>query len=180
VAVFAGLVNQAKVAASGLLLKYLARASVAIPFVVALGFALAAMTLMLVERFGHVAAYWTMAGGLAVIGLIAGFAVSIKEHEEKLAEPKAEAGNSQHLMSDATAQAIAQGPLAILGALFATPGGTTTALKAARIIGRNWPLALLLVVIGVLIWPTEDDGAIAESAEPARTPDGSHPDGTYH
>ena len=45
---FAGLVNQAKAAFSSLLLKYVARASVAIPFVIALGFALAAMTLMLV------------------------------------------------------------------------------------------------------------------------------------
>src|SRR5262245_50046107 len=82
--------------------------------------------------------------------------------------------------SDATAQAITQAPLAMLGALFATPGGTTTALKAARIVGRNWPLALLLVMIGVLFWPTEGDGAIADSAEPARKPDGADPLETYH
>ena len=45
------------------MLKYVARASVAIPFVIALGFALAAIAVMLVERFGHVTAYWMMAGG---------------------------------------------------------------------------------------------------------------------
>jgi hypothetical protein len=177
--VFAGLVNQAKAAVSSLLLKYVARASVAIPFVIALGFALAAITLMLVERFGHVAAYWTMAGGLAAIGLIAAVAVSAKEHEEELEEQKAEVANQQ-VMSDATAQAITQAPLAMLGALFSMPGGTTTALKAARIVGRNWPLALLLVMIGVLFWPTEGDGATADSAEPAPKPDGSHPVETYH
>jgi len=169
-AVFAGLVNQAKAAVSSLVLKYLARVSVAIPFVVALGFALAAMALMLVERFGHVAAYWTMAGGLAVIGLIAAFAVSAKEHEGER-EQKAEAANAQQVMSDATAQAFAQAPLAMLGALFATPGGTTTALKAAGVVGRNWPLALLVVMIGVLFWPAEGDGATTDSAEPARQPD---------
>ena len=176
---FAGLVNQAKAAVSSLLLKYVARASVAIPFVIALGFALAAMTLMLVERFGHVTAYWTMAGALAAIGLIAAVAVSAKEHEEELEEQKAQAAN-QPVMSDATAQAITQAPLAMLGTLFATPGGTTTALKAARIAGRNWPLVLLLVMIGVLFWPTEEDAAIADSAEPARKPDGSQPVETYH
>ena len=176
---FAGLVNQAKAAVSSLLLKYVARASVAIPFVIGLGFALAAITLMLVERFGHVVAYWTMAGGLAAIGLIAAVAVSAKEHEVELEEQKADTSN-QHVMSDATAQAITQAPLAMLGALFATPGGTTTALKAARIVGRNWPLALLLVMIGVLFWPTEGDGAIADSAEPARKPDGADPLETYH
>ena len=82
---FAGLINQAKAAASGLVLKYVARASVAIPFVIALGFALAALTVMLVQRFGHVTAYWLMAGGLAAIGVIAAIGVSVKEHEEEVA-----------------------------------------------------------------------------------------------
>jgi hypothetical protein len=58
---FAGVINQAKAAASGLLLKYVARASVAV--LIALGFALAAVTVMLVERFGQVTAYWLLAGG---------------------------------------------------------------------------------------------------------------------
>ena len=75
---------------SHLVLKYVARASVAIPFVIALGFALAAVAVMLVERFGHVTAYWIMAGGLAAIGAIAAIAVSVKEHEEEVAEQKAE------------------------------------------------------------------------------------------
>src|SRR6202008_50582 len=86
VPVFAGLIHQAKAAASGLVLKYVARASVAIPFVIALGFALAAITMMLVQRFGHVTAYWLVAGGLAAIGGVAAIAVGVKEHEEEVAE----------------------------------------------------------------------------------------------
>ena len=62
---FQGLINNAKSAVSGLVLKYVARASVAVPFVIALGFALAAITVMLVNRFGQITAYWTIAGGLA-------------------------------------------------------------------------------------------------------------------
>lgn len=177
---FARLVDQAKAAVSSLVLKYVARASVAIPFVIALGFALTAITIMLVERFGHVAAYWTMAGGLAAIGIIAAVAVTAKEHEEELGEQKAAAANTQHVMSDATAQAITQAPLAALGTLFAMPGGTANALKAARIVGRHWPLALLLVMIGVLFWPTEGNGATADGVEPARKPDGSDAVETYH
>ena len=50
---FAGLINQARVAASHLVLRYVARASVAIPFIIALGFAIAAVAVMLVGRFGH-------------------------------------------------------------------------------------------------------------------------------
>jgi hypothetical protein len=62
---FTGLLNSAKSAVSGLLLRYVARASVAFPFVIAAGFALAACTMMLAERFVHITAYWLVAGGLA-------------------------------------------------------------------------------------------------------------------
>jgi hypothetical protein len=88
--VFAGLINQAKSAVIGLILKYVARASVGAPFIIALGFALAAITVMLVGRFGHVLAYWLVAGGLAVIGLVAAILVSVKEHEEEVAGKEAE------------------------------------------------------------------------------------------
>jgi len=86
--VFAGLINKAKGAASGLVLKYLARASVAIPFVIALGFALAALSVMVVQRFGYVFGCWIMAGALTLIGVIATIAVSIKEQEENMANKK--------------------------------------------------------------------------------------------
>ena len=87
---FAGLINRAKGAASGLVLKYLARASVAIPFVIALGFALAASSAMVVQRFGYVFGCWIMAGALTLIGVIATIAVSIKEQEENMANQKAD------------------------------------------------------------------------------------------
>jgi hypothetical protein len=74
--VFQDLINNAKSAASGLVLKYLARASVAVPFIIGLGFALAAITVMLIDRFGHVTAYWAVAGGLAVVGALASVIVS--------------------------------------------------------------------------------------------------------
>jgi len=48
-----------------------------------------------------------------------------------------------------------QAPIALLGAAFTAPGGVTTALKVARILGHNFPLVLLLVTIGALFWPTE-------------------------
>ena len=105
---FAGLIGQAKDAVSGLVLKYVARASVAIPFVVALGFAIAAVSIMLVERFGHVTAYWIMASGLAVIGVIAAIAVSVKEHEQGVTADKAEGSDTQEVVSEATAQAMVQ------------------------------------------------------------------------
>jgi hypothetical protein len=121
--VFAGLIQQAKSAASHLIVNYVARASVAVPFVIAAGFALAAITVMLVERFGHVMAYWLVAGGLALIGVIASIVVSVKEHEEEAAEQQAAKTDTEEVVSDATAQALVQTPVALLGAIMTMPGG---------------------------------------------------------
>jgi hypothetical protein len=174
--VFAGLINHAKAAASHLVAKYAARASVAVPFVIALGFALAAIALMLVERFGHVTGYWIMAGGLAAIGIIASIIVSVKEHEEDVAEQKAEQADTKEVVSEATAEAMLQVPVALLGAVFTAPGGATTALAVARVLGRNYPLVLLLVLIGALFWPARTE-AVENLGTP---PNGLRPGDTYH
>jgi len=178
--VFAGLINQAKSALSRVVMEYVARASVAVPFVIALGFALAAIAVMLVERFGHIAGYWIMAGGLAAIGVIAAIAVSAKEHKEEVADQQAEETDNRSVISGATAQAMAQAPLALLGALFSAPGGATSVLKIAQILGRNFPMVLLLAMIGALFWPTAakaPDDAIDQSNA---KPNGFHPVETYH
>jgi hypothetical protein len=170
--VFAGLINQAKSAASGVVLKYLARATVAVPFIIALGFALAAITVMLVERFGHVTAYWLVAGGLAAVGIVAAAAVSVKEQEEDEAEQEAQDADTGDVVSEATAQAVAQSPIALLGALFSMPGGPASALNIARVLGRNFPLVLLLVVIGALFWPSGDESS-DEQVDTIHKPNGA-------
>lgn len=169
---FAGLIKQAKSTVSGLVLRYVARASVAVPFVIALGFALAALTVMLVERFGHVMAYWLVAGGLATIGVVAAIVVSVKEHQEEVAEEQAEKTDTAEVVSEAAAEAFVQTPIALLGTLFTVPGGASAALSTARLLGRNYPLVLLLVMIGALFWPTKQDERTEDYHE-VRKPNGS-------
>jgi hypothetical protein len=169
--VFAKLTNQAKLAASHLVLRYVARVSVAVPFIIAAGFALAAITLMLIERFGHVMADWLVAGGMALIGVVASVVVAVKEHDEAAAKQQAAKADTEEVVSEATAQALVQTPIALLGDLMTMPGGVAGALSAARLLGRNWPLVLLLVLIGGLFWPTED--ATAEEDRVGRKPNGS-------
>ena len=118
---FQGLINSAKSAVSSVILKYVARASVAVPFVIALGFALAAIAAMLVDRFGHIAGYWLVAGGLAAIGVIAAIFVSAREHEEGVADQQAETTDTSKVATEVAAQA----PLVILGGLLSLPGGAS-------------------------------------------------------
>ena len=164
---FQGLLNSAKSAVSSLILKYVARASVAIPFVIALGFALAAIAALAVDRFGHIAGYWLMAGGLAAIGAIAAIFVSAREQKEEVADQKAEATDT----SNVATQVATQAPLAVLGGLLTLPGGATTAFKVAQVLGRNYPLVLLAALIGLLFWPTPKDDE--ETTITAFKPNGS-------
>jgi uncharacterized membrane protein len=171
---FRGLINDAKSAVASTITKYLARASVAVPFVVAFGFATAALTLMLVERFGAIAGYWMVAGGFAAIGLVAALAVGVKEHEEEIADKRAEQHDTAEVGSEAAAQAAVQLPIAALGALFSSPGGATTAAGGIKLLIRNMPLVVLLVLISMLFWPTESD-ANQEEDWAASKPNGMHP-----
>ena len=175
---FRGLINDAKAAAGSLVGKYLVRVSVAVPFVIAVGFGVAALTLILVERFGANNAYLMVAGGFTLIGLIAAVVVSVKEQEEVVAEAKAETGDTASVATDAAAQAAAQAPLALLGMLFATPAGPAALAGGAKLLARNIPLVVLLVLIGMLFWPSEPTAEAAADidADPLRgKPNGAHP-----
>ena len=69
--------------------RYVVRASVAVPFFAAAGFATATVTLMLIESYGEIAAAWIVAGGFTAIGVVAAAVVSAKEHQEETAEARA-------------------------------------------------------------------------------------------
>jgi hypothetical protein len=174
---FKGLINDAKTAAGALVAKYLARVSVAVPFIAALGFATAATTVMLVERFGHIAAYWMVAGGFVLIGLIATLVVSVKEQEEEVAEQQAEARDTAEVGTDAAAQAAVQLPIALLGAVLSSPAvGSGAVTGGIRLLGRNIPLVILLALLALLFWPTKSgDAEAAESDADPHRPNGMHP-----
>ena len=72
------------------------------------------------------------------------------------------------VVSEAAAQAAVQTPIALLGALLSMPGGGSSALSVARLLGRNFPLVLLLVMIGALFWPTEETGPAGADADAPR------------
>jgi hypothetical protein len=174
---FRGLINDAKSAAGSVIGKYLARASVAVPFLVAFGFATAAVSLMLVERFGAITGYWMVAGGFTAIGLIATLLVTVKEQEEEMAEKKAEQADTAGVAGEAAVQAAAQAPLALLGALFASPMGPSTLASGAKLVARNIPLIVLAALIAMLFWPQGEDDAAQEAAVDAGKPNGARASG---
>ena len=183
---FRGLINDAKSAAGAVVAKYAVRASVAVPFLVAVGFATAAAVLMLTERFGAMTAYWIMAGSFTAIGLVAALVVGLKEQEEEVAEAVAEKSDTAAVATDAAAQAAVQMPIALLGTLLSSPAGPVSVSGLARMVGRNLPLVALLALIALIFWPNEtseepdaaDHAATGNEALPTVRPNGAHPSAT--
>jgi hypothetical protein len=156
--VFQGLINNVKSAAGSIAAKYAARASVAVPFIVALGFATAGTTLMLVEQFGHRNAYFIVASGFGAIGLLGAFIVWTSEQDEVIAAERAAQAKATGVTTDAALTGAIQMPLALLGGLVSSPAGPASVLGLARLVGRNLPLVLLLIAMGALFWPKPSAG----------------------
>jgi hypothetical protein len=162
---FRGLINDAKSAATSVIAKYLARASVAIPFLIAVGFAIAAITHMLIAHFGAVVGCWILAAGFTLIGVVATLFVKHKEQEEEVAEQQAEAGDTAEVANEAAAQALVQMPVALIGALLSAPVGPKAVANSAKVLLRNLPLVVLLALLALLFWPTTGEGAASKEAD---------------
>ena len=173
---FRALINDAKAAATSVVAKYLARASVAVPFLIAAGFAIAAITHMLIQRFGAVLGCWLLAAGFTLIGVVATLLVKVKEHEEEVAEQQAEAADTAEVANEAAAQALMQAPLALVGGLLSTPLGPKSVANGAKLILRNLPLVVLLGLIALLFWPTQPTAAEGDQDQGEEQPPGPEPD----
>ena len=161
---FRGLISDAKSAAGSVMAKYLARASVVVPFVIALAFATNAITLMLIDRFGSIAAFWMLAGGFIVIGLVATRVVTVKEQVEEVAEKQIATQDAARAATGAAAQFAMQGLLALLSMLLSTPPRSATLAAGAKKIVRNIPPLVLLALLALLFWPNLPKGD-AEGAD---------------
>jgi hypothetical protein len=166
---FRALVNDIKSAAGSLVARYVVRASVAVPFFAAAGFATAAVTLMLIESYGAIAAAWIVAGGFAAIGVVAAAVVSAKEQEEEVAEARAAEADTGKVTSAAVTQVAEQIPLALLGALLSTPFGPNALAGGAKVIARNIPLVVLIAVLGLLLRPSNSEPSTDAEADEVRS-----------
>ena len=116
------------------------------------------ITLMLIDRFGSIAAFWMVAGGFLVIGLIA---VAVKEHEEEVIKMLAASQDVTGISTGAVVQVSMQALMALLGALLSTPPRSGTLASGAKMVIRNIPLVALLALLTFLFRPsnTESDAA---------------------
>jgi hypothetical protein len=143
------LISDAKSSPLSFINGYVIRAAVAVPFVIAIGFATAAVTLTLVDRFGPVAAFWMVAGGFSMIGLTATHVVTARRQEV------AQKQSANHdFTTGAPAQTAAPTLIALLNALLSTPPTAENRPEVAKPTVRNIPLVVLLALLASMFWPS--------------------------
>ena len=145
---FQGLFKRAERSIDSAISKFVGRATVAVPLLVAGGFATAALSIKLVELYGHVSAYAIMAVLFSVIALIT-MAVNNKESEP------AAAGNAEaETATDASQEADEESdgpqlPPEVMALL--TSVAPAAAPGIARGVARNLPLIFILAIAAFVI-----------------------------
>jgi hypothetical protein len=94
-------------------------------------------------RYGAQIAYLLLAGGFTLFGMVAALVVTVKEQEEEVAEAQAEAEGTPAVAKEVAMQA----PLRIAQRCWRARWGPRR-FGIAKLLGRNLPLVLLLVVGG--------------------------------
>ena len=130
--------------------KYALRASVAVPFVLAMAYGLAALTTVLIASYGYRDAYLMMTGGFAAVGLLSGILVWIKERRAD-AEEMAQEVNSR--TTAALAVTAAKTAKELPAAVSRGASDTKSSIAGLGDLAiRNWPVvvagSLLLLILG--------------------------------
>lgn len=154
---FQGLLRRAERSVNQVIARALERALVAVPLLVAAGFATAAVTLKLVELYGSVIAYGLMAAIFAVIGLVAMAVVGMGTSEQPAEDTPSGTENDQPSQAegliDNAADLLTPEVRSFLGSV------APTALPVAlRGVTRNLPLILMLAAAAYVISLFGDGG----------------------
>jgi hypothetical protein len=153
---FGKLISHLTSGISNAVTKYALRVSVAVPFVLAMAYGLAALTTILIASYGYREAYLLMTGGFVALGIVSGILVWIKERRAE-ADEKAQEANSRTTAALAVTAAKTAKELPA-----AVSGGASDAKSSIAGLGdlaiRNWPVvvagSLLLLFLGA---PSKDN-----------------------
>lgn len=145
---FGKLLSYATSGITNLIAKYAVRASVAVPFLFALGFGLAGLTVILIDAFGYRDAYLLLAGAFLALGVVAAVAVWIKERSEEAASSAGTRRGSAAAIAAMAVETAKQVPSAIAAG---TTDTSSSYRGLAKLTERNWPLAVAAAAAIVLL-----------------------------
>jgi hypothetical protein len=165
--VFQEIVNRAQRSVDSLVSKYVTRMIVAIPFLIAVGFATAAATTKLANAYGTEIAYLTLAAGFAIVGLLAAASIAVAKEGNPSDQAASEESASIAASATQSDSDTLPGNLELLLPLLGTVGPIALPM-AARVLFKNLPVILAAAVLIYLLF--SDRAQHTGSVEPSAVP----------
>lgn len=148
---FSKLVQYATNSVTSVVTKYLLRASVVIPFLFAAAFGLAGVTVILINEFGYRDAYFALAGGFGILGILCAVAVWLKERAD---EPNASHGTDPETKAKIASAAVETAKQ--MPAAFSRGTSGDSAGSLAKSVSRSWPLIVAVAVVALILGGATD------------------------
>ena len=146
---FEAIVNRAQRSVETVVSKYVARATVAVPFVIALGFGTASAAVKLTEDYGNMTAYGILAGAFAAVGLATSAAIAVSNRSPPAAVVVSADTPPAMLQAETGTNGTLPDTELLLAALGAL--GPAAIPGLVRLLIKNLPLLIGLIVIGYLM-----------------------------
>ena len=167
---FSGMFARIRLAASSAMGSVLGRLAVGVLLIIAAAFAVAALTLALIDHFGSQIAYLILAIGFASLGGLVAVLLSAKEDEaaaeEQARAVSASASASNSFINAETALAVAT----TLAPMLMRPSNLTSVFGSARFLIRNLPLLILALAVLILVFPFDRVPPLRADTSPQPSP----------
>lgn len=163
---FDALINRAANSVESAVARYAVRAAIGVPFVIALGFGVAAVTITLSDRFGPAAAYGLLAAGFAAIGLVAVAARAATYHGATNLSPVEPVADAASAGSPPAEDPVSNSSSDLLLTALSTvgPRAIPAIPSLFRFLARNWALVLAVAMVVLML-------AMEKSKEPQGAPE---------
>jgi hypothetical protein len=149
---FDSIINRAQHSVESAVLRYVMRVAVAVPFIIAFGFGIAAASTKLVQLYGQSSAYAMIAGsfaglGLILVGILAFVKPSASASEDYAAAPETVASTGSTAGASAIDSDLLVATLGIAG-----PKIIPAIPFLLRFVVRNWSLVLAGILITYMLF----------------------------
>lgn len=167
--IFQSVIRRAETAIENMVDQALARVMVALPLLVAAGFATAALSTYLNTRYGTQNGHLIMAGAFAAMGLVAMLYVSSMGSSSSVSDGEVDAANQENSSSDqasadATASAFTDAERELMTSVLTTAAPIAVP-GLMRTVIRNLPLVILILIVGFILTRVTSSEANEEKAK---------------
>lgn len=167
--IFQSVIRRAETAIENMVDQALARVMVALPLLVAAGFATAALSTYLNARYGAQNGHLIMAGAFAGIGLLAMLYVSFMGSSNSVSDTDTDAANQENQSShdasgDATSGAFSEAERELMTSVLTTAAPIAVP-GLVRTLIRNLPLVILILIVGFILTRVASSESSEEGAK---------------